>query len=363
MHHSIPLLSRLAGILALAIPLISAPARGAEAGSLTVVDRVVSQGRLPRNPKVQDYDRGAKDARRWQFWQVDYRLRNDGPTELMAIPAEVSATVEGWVSNSRIPSHTSPRRASQDLSGTSGLSATAEVIASRDEVRRCREHATLRVWVPTEEVEPPDSPGTLRVAPGGIVRVRLRLEHQHFIYGPYDPLLGLRSFELHLGTATLRDTLPLDREQHFAQAEPSWPLPPADRLDTRQYISAPHSLHLEAHVPGNHQYRYPEQPVRYATRMRLSYWYLIAPGTRGECRARVSQYKDIPPIWRPLSDGNIEESLSTVGRWVHVERIFRTESEATTLALDFRIVGSENIGEMWIDDVSLEPVTGTSDGP
>jgi hypothetical protein len=51
-----------------------------------------------------------------------------------------------------------------------------------------------------------------------------------------------------------------------------------------------------------------------------------------------------------------------VGRWVHVERIFRTEPEATTLALDFRIVGAD-VGELWIDDVLLEPVGAGPEGP
>ena len=31
------------------------------------------------------------------------------------------------------------------------------------------------------------------LAPGAIARVRLRLEHQHVLYGDYDPLLGVRT--------------------------------------------------------------------------------------------------------------------------------------------------------------------------
>ena len=51
--------------------------------------------------------------------------------------------------------------------------------------------------------------------------------------------------------------------------------------------------------------------------------------------------------------------MKTVGRWTKVERIIQTESEATTLTLEFKIVGETDVGEMWIDDVSLEPVNGT----
>ena len=65
------------------------------------------------------------------------------------------------------------------------------------------------------------------------------------------------------------------------------------------------------------------------------------------------------------SHGGFEEVLETVGRWTKVERVVRAESEATTVALDFRIVQETNVGEMWIDDVSLEPIgcSTTPDSP
>jgi hypothetical protein len=203
----------------------------------------------------------------------------------------------------------------------------------------------------------------LSLAPGATVRVRLRLEHQHFLYGDYDPLLGLRAVELHLGAAALRDVVPIDREQYLAQPRYSWPQPPEDRRDTRHFVSGPDSLHLEAHVPGNQYYRFPERPVRYGTKLRLRFWYLIAAGTEGDCRARIAQYKDTPTAWKVLTDGAQEQVLTTVGRWTKVERIFQTEPDATTLALDFRIGGSSDIGELWIDDVTLEPVGGPSGEP
>jgi hypothetical protein len=90
--------------------------------------------------------------------------------------------------------------------------------------------------------------------------------------------------------------------------------------------------------------------------MRLRFWYLVAAGTEGEGRARIAQYKDTPTSWRPLNSAGFERCLKTVGRWTKVEHIFTTDAEATTLALDFRIAGDGDIGEMWIDDVSLEPV-------
>ena len=188
------------------------------------------------------------------------------------------------------------------------------------------------------------------------MHVRLRLEHQHVLYGDYDPLLGVRTVEITLAGATVRDVVPLDREQYLAQPRFAWPEPPEDRRDTRHSVSGPDSLHLEAHVPGHQYYRYPDRPVRYGTPMRLRFWYLIAAGTEGECRVRVAQYKDTPTSWRMLTDAGFEKCLKAVGRWTKVEHVFPTEAEATTLALDFRIAGDTDVGEMWIDDVSLEPV-------
>jgi len=203
------------------------------------------------------------------------------------------------------------------------------------------------------------------LAPGAVVHLRLRLEHQHVLYGDYDPLLGVRTVVLTLGSSSLRDQVALDREHYLAQPKYSWPEPPDDRRDTRHFVSSPDSLHLEAHIPGHQYYRYPERPVRYGTKMRLRFWYLIAAGTEGECRARLAQYKDTPTSWRVLSQGGFEQVLETVGRWTKVERVVRAESEATTVALDFRIVPETNVGEMWVDDVSLEPIgsSTTADSP
>jgi hypothetical protein len=315
-------------------------------------------------------------------WQIDYRLRHAGPAGLTVRAEEVSVRVEGWVSNSRIPGHATPRRSSLTTSGPSGLQAVADVIASDDEEQRCRERAILKIWVDDEAGNPigqaltsdgnnngsgnrngngNDDTGTappiLSLSPGTTFRVRLRLEHRHVVYGAYDPLLGPREVELDLGVARFSDALPLDREQYVAQPSRVAFDVPEDRRDTQYYVSAPDSLHLAAHIPGNAFFRFPEIPVRYGTKMRLRFSYLVAAGTEGACRARITQYKDSPIAWKVLADGRREELLGTVGRWTQVEILLRTEPDATTLALDFRIEGAEiEAGELWIDDVSLEPV-------
>jgi len=200
------------------------------------------------------------------------------------------------------------------------------------------------------------------VEPGELVRVRVRFEHQHTLHGDYDPLLGRRDLELRLGATTFRDALPLDREQYLAQPKGTWPEPPDDRKDPRYFVTGPDSLHLDADMPGGNYFRFPDRKVRYSTRMRVRFWYRIAPGTEGEVHAKITQYRESPESWKVLSDGGVDIHLATTGRWVRFDKIIRTEAEATTLAIDFRITPCE-VGEAWIDDVVLEPADGSSDGP
>lgn len=335
----------------------SGPERESGPGTLAVVERSIIQ------------DQGG--------WQVDYRLRHEGPTETVATPAEIQAKVEGWVSNSRVATHAVPRLSSLSITSESGWSASVDVIASADEDHRCRERVALQVWAgdapdsplvtlakPSGAAERPAQP-LLTLSPGATVRVRLRFEHLHSLYGDYDPLLSQRSVELHLGSAVLRNVVPMDREQYLALPRASWPAPPEERRDTRHFISGPDSLHLEAHVPGNEHYKFPDRPVRYATKMRLKFSYLIASGTDGGCRMRITQFKDTPTVYKPLYDAAQEECLTRVGRWVKVERVFRTDPEASTLALEFRLCDPNDtrIGEVWIDEVSLEPILAGPGGP
>jgi len=341
------------------------------------VEVAPAQSTLALVERTMTQDQGA--------WVVDYELRHTGQTGIIITPEEFGVKVEGWVSNSRVASHAVPRWSSLVVSGSLERSAVFEVNPAVDELQRCREHLVASVWTedqkpPTPrpsvqgEVQPgsgptgvpvasePAGPLPLSLGPGAIVRVRLRLEHQHILYGEYDPLLAVRTVELTLGSAAVLDVVPLDREQYLAQPKFAWLEPPGDRRDTRHAVSGPDSLHLEADVPGHQYYRYPERPVRYNTKMRLRFWYLIAAGTEGECRVRVAQFKDTPTSWRMLHAGDFEQCLKTVGRWTKVECIVQTESEATTLTLEFKIMGETEVGEMWIDDVSLEPVGSTAPG-
>lgn len=341
----------------------AAPARAAEPGpALTVVGRSVAM------------DRGD-----WMYWQVDYRLKNTGAAPLAIAPGEIAATIDAWVSNSRVPGHEAPARSTLAASGRSGLLGTADVLPSRDEAKRCRERLILQVWPAGDGDSPPDpirqagaravmpeEQPALTVAPGATLRVRLRLEHEHPLYGPFHALLGTRAVELELGPARIVDEVPMDRELKLARGQPAWPPePPSDHLDDRVFASAPSSLHLDANLPGHQSYRFPDfRHARGGSLVRLSFWYLVAPGSDGEYQARVVQFCDLPNRWKTLSHGEVDQRLTTIGRWVHAERVFKVEPEASSLVVDFRILGADLVaGEMWIDDVKLEPLDAPPSGP
>jgi hypothetical protein len=305
-----------------------------------------------------------------------------GQTGVIATPEEIAVKAEGWVSNSRVVSHAVPRWSSLTVNRGMEQIAVSEVIGAVDEAQRCRER--LAVSISVEDLNSPkllpdvrakgagaklgliQTPGVgsalgvgspvLSLGPGATLHVRLRFDHQHILYGDYDPLLGVRTLELSLSGMVVRDVVPLDREQYVAQPKFTWPEPPEGRRDTRHAVSGPDSLHLEVHVQGHQSYRYPDRPVRYSTKMRLRFWYLIAAGTEGECRVVLAQYKDTPISWGQLDKGCYQQTLKNVGRWTKVERIIQTEPEATLVTLEFKIDGDTDIGEMWVDDVSLEPV-------
>ena len=166
-----------------------------ERGRLSLVNRSVTQ------------DQGA--------WVVDYRLRYTGETGVVITPEKIAVKVKGWVSNSRVVSHALPRWSSLVIAHGPDLSAISEVVAAADDAQRCRERLVVSVWTEdggpfsaglstpnnakTEGSQPlaagltePTTVLPLSLGPDAIVRVRLRLEHQHILYGEYDPLLAMR---------------------------------------------------------------------------------------------------------------------------------------------------------------------------
>lgn len=313
---------------------------------------------------------------RQQVWQVDYWLRFEGSAPMVLATECVSAEVEGWVSNARVASHGTARNTVHRMlvlsrgSGVLAARSKSDVLKSSDEARRCAEHGWLELWSEAcgEGAECARMQGLTRwatlgmnmtiplvVLPDSVVRVRLRLGHDHFLYGSFDPLLGERELRLRLGPGELVDQIDLVEPLRRVSHAPGWPAwePPVDRRDANIYLTAPHSLRLSAHAPGQGYFR-TSGPVKYDTRMRLSFWYLLASDAEVEGCARVSQLMQGPAVWKPLHGGQLDIPLSQRGQWVRVDRVIRTQREATTLSIEFRAHGE--LGELWIDELRLEPL-------
>jgi hypothetical protein len=267
---------------------------------------------------------------------------------------------DAWVSNSASKPHIAPRRSQTRFALSESSAVHTTVISSQNERQRCRERVSLAISSGEQPITDPTPAKInflpLRLSPGQILWLYLALDHEHFLYGTYDPLLGERKVDVQLGPCRLVDSIPLETEQ--APATPAIKLgaPPKERMDSRQFRSAPDSLYLAADVPGYQYFRFDDMPVRYGTQFKLSFWYLIAIGTEGSCHARIMEYQDTPNAWYRL-EGGFDEPMTTQGRWRYFEQTFTTGGETTTMALDFRIVGA-NVGEIWIDDIELVPLHG-----
>ena len=358
---------RLVAMLVLAA---TAALRGAEGGPVEDSYEVPTLERLDRSVALvrpEDGDRG-DDRRRWLTWRAEYRLRNAGDEPLLVDPAALSCTVEGWASNSRADGHGLPRRADHALGAGSAFESVAVLNDAESTTMNCRERATLQVWH-GEESSPPEpaagsccSPLTapFEVLPGAVLCARLRLEHQHNLHGPTEPLLGDRELTLRIGPASFRDEVPLERPGSAAGPIDRLEAVPDDRLDRRYYRSAPGSLYLDAALPGLRSYQFRDLQVRRDAPMRLSFCYLRPSDSDGIARAELKQYHDVPHSYRALTEAKHVEVLDQDGEWVRVVHTFRTRPEATTVQLKF-ILDCENNGPaaVWIDDVALVPLDGT----
>ncbi len=232
------------------------------------------------------------------------------------------------------------------------------VIARGTAANLCQERVTLIVRAqplllgdmrPAGGIEP----STLTA--GDTCWVIVLLEHDHSVHGRYDLLLGERLVHVMLGSASFRDTITLVADTLPPQPVLQQPLP--DRLDTQHGRCGKPSLYVAAHIPGLQYYRFDDMSVPHTTQYRLRFWYYVAMGTRSTCRVRVSEYRDTPTSWKRLEECGFDVCLSGEGSWQFFERSFWTNERTTTLAVDFRLMGSD-VGELWISDPKLELVDG-----
>lgn len=298
-------------------------------------------------------------------WFVRYQLRYDGGVDLALNAGDIALDYLATLANSACKPHAIPRRCELHLALADSTQAHSTVIAQSNDRARCRERLAIGFSTGTEPLdEPPSNKAAylpLELSRGQVFWLYFNFEHDHFLYGAYDPLLGVRTIELTLGPARFRDTIELKSELNPARPRVRLSNPATERLDSHQFRTAPDSLYLAADIPGYQYFRFDDIPVRYGTPIRVSFWYLVAVGTEGTCHIRMMEYQDTPNAWQRL-DGGFDSTLTGQGRWKRFEQTFTVRDDATTIALDFRILGA-NVGELWIDDMQVEALYGDSVRP
>lgn len=289
-------------------------------------------------------------------WNIVYKLRYCSEEKIELLGSDINLEYEAWVSNSACPPHIIPKKSAMKINLAEINSTQTTVIASPIDRYRCRERISIAFSLNLEE-EPFKNRIywiPLKLIPKKEFWCYLKIEHEHFLYRTYDPLLGERHLKIRFGGFYFIDNIPLSEEYYSAQAKIQLSKVPEERLNDRQFRSAPDSLFLAADIPGLQYFRFDDLPIKYNSQLKISFYYLVACGTEGACQARVIEYQDTPNAWYRL-DGGFDEGLVITGKWRKFEKTFRLTDQTTTMALDFRITGA-NIGEMWIDDVIIEPI-------
>ena len=245
---------------------------------------------------------------------------------------------------------------------------------------------------------------------GDQFQIRYIYEHIHVLYDKYYVLHGIRNNTLSLGPHKIYSSHNLNTDLSPMNLTIQLSKPSKERLfDTEDYRGTDREtisgrkgkfLYLVADIPGFQYFRFEDVHVKYgyATTFRLRFKYCIADGTEGTCHVRIMEYQDSPDAWKMLKGGfdavlglkkplhlykdgqeidkEERERLYKIlvgiqyppafekikddtprdyGRWKHFDCTFKTLDDTTTIALDFRIIGT-NEGEMWIDDLELAPV-------
>ncbi|MEK7114952.1 MAG: hypothetical protein AAB847_01150 [Patescibacteria group bacterium] len=287
-------------------------------------------------------------------WNIVYKIKYCGEEKIELLGPDIDFEYKAWVSNSSCPPHIISKKIAMKINLSEINSAQTTVIANSNDRNRCQERINASFSLNLEE-----NPFKnkiywipLKLAPQQEFWCYLKIQHEHFLYGTYDPLLGERDIKIRLGNIYFLDKIPLEQENYSAQPKITLSKIPDERKDTRQFRSTPDSLCLTADVQGFQYFRFDDLPVKYGSELKLSFYYLIAIGTEGSCNVRVMEYQDTPSAWYRL-DGGFDEQLIIEGRWKYFEQIFTLGKETTTIAIDFRITGA-NVGEMWIDDIILE---------
>ena len=225
-----------------------------------------------------------------------------------------------------------------------------------------------------------------------VFKVKVRISHEHDVYGPIDPLLGERTMTATIGPGRIYDIFFLDREVSPLIIIPKLELTKtldgkeedlfSNFKDTHYYHSAPDSIHLAADERGMWQLRFSDIPVRYGTKVKLVFWYAIAKPSEGVYMTSITEYNDSKSSGQVIEDAGFQEILWTddpkidipqeaskeeadeitkraflsqpkQGQWHRFEKEITLTRRTTTIAVQVAAYSSYN-GKAWVNDLNKE---------
>ena len=298
-------------------------------------------------------------SRNGSSWLVRYQLQYLGASPVKITADDITVSYEAWVSNSHCKPHTVARKSRVTFNLARGNRALTTVIANKKESQQCKEYITCSLAMgdqppPIDVVSETDFL-SVTLQPQQIFWLCLSIKHHHFLYGKYDALMGRREISVNFGFAKFSDVLEMNDEHHDSDLLGVLSALPPERLDAAQFHSPPDSLLITIADDSLQDFRFDDMPVRYDTKIKLTFWYLIAYRNSGECRVRLMQYQDGDGACYRLDD-LLDENLKISSGWQYFEKILTTGNKTNTVALDFRIIYAKE-ATFWIDDVSLTPVS------
>jgi hypothetical protein len=270
-------------------------------------------------------------------WEITYKM----PPEKKNIKF-VSAYVEGDVSNSAVPGH-----------------FRSQYIISR------------AIW------NKENSPKVLRESVLGSTcvekakmtfdessrKILLTLEHDHSVYGKFEPLLGKRVL-----------TLNIDGEEKTFDLDftPCYNRTKLKKLTNK--MSFEYSINKEGYADKydpekdelflslsqtNGYFRSAEIPTRWDTVYTVKFKYMVFYGSIAQPVFFISEYCDVNTSWKMLGKTIDVELDRTPGRWHQYKKTFRTKSEASTMAYNFSLrdlnPNGPSVGDMLVRDFEISP--------
>src|SRR4051812_5622377 len=88
-------------------------------------------------------------------WEINYKLKNSTNKPITVLSEKLNFNLEGWVSNSIVPNHGTPRYSKMRVVGWD-YDHKIDLYASQDEDLRCQEKISLTFWKDDESKETRD---------------------------------------------------------------------------------------------------------------------------------------------------------------------------------------------------------------